>query len=145
MQNVCLLDVRPGFISQTRHPKRTIKKFFRLFQLSRFLEIIRNKPAMKKFLKNLSFRVNVKLQASPISYIINTHNMSFEGLSWPIIYDLVKYFHSNFIEIKLTGCRWLYKVKKFLAKLDTSNFKISTEDGSLKNSNLCLAYDLIEF
>ena len=31
---------------------------------------------MKKFLKDLSFEIGVKLQVPPLTYKINTHNMS---------------------------------------------------------------------
>ena len=35
-----------------------------------------DEPAMKKFLKNLSFGVDIKLQIPPLTYKINSHNMS---------------------------------------------------------------------
>ena len=38
-----------------------------------------NKPAMKKFPKNLSFGVDVKLQVPPLTYKINAYNMSGVG------------------------------------------------------------------
>ena len=54
------------------------KIFLRRFALSRFLaKTLRvNKPVMKKFLKNLSSGVDVKLVAPPLMYKINAHNMS---------------------------------------------------------------------
>ena len=33
-----------------------------------------NKSAMKKFLKNLSFEVDIKLLVPPLTYKINAHN-----------------------------------------------------------------------
>ena len=35
-----------------------------------------NKPAMKRFLKNLSFGVDVKLKVPSLTYEIKEHNMS---------------------------------------------------------------------
>ena len=35
-----------------------------------------NKTAMKKFLKNLSFEVDVKQEVPPLTYKINAHNMN---------------------------------------------------------------------
>ena len=59
--------------------KRNMKTIFlRQFSLSRFLaKTLRiNQPAMKNFLENMSFRVDVKLKVSALTYKINTHNMS---------------------------------------------------------------------
>ena len=46
--------------------------------LSRFLaKTLRiNKPAMKKFLKNLAFEVDVKLYFLPLTYKNNARNLS---------------------------------------------------------------------
>ena len=69
-----LIIRNPGQVS-----KRNMKKIFiRRFPLTRFLAktLKVNKSAKKKFLKNLQFRVVVKLQILPFTYKINIHNMS---------------------------------------------------------------------
>ena len=63
----------PGQASKTKYEKI----FLRRFLLSRYpAKTLRvNKPAIKKFLKNLSFRSDVP----PLTYEIITHNMSCVG------------------------------------------------------------------
>ena len=61
---ICKARIRiPGQASK-RNMKKKRKIFLRRFPLSRFLAKslrLKNKPAMKKFLKNLSFGVDIKL------------------------------------------------------------------------------------
>ena len=64
---------RPDII--TKYEKKKI--FLRRLPLNSFLaKTLRvNTPAMKKFLKNLSYGVNVKLYIPPLTYKLNAHNM----------------------------------------------------------------------
>ena len=74
-----LLDAKAWVRIPVQSSKMKYKKIFlRRLPLSRFLaKTLRvNKTAMKKFLKTLSFGVDVKLQVPPLTYKINAHNMS---------------------------------------------------------------------
>ena len=77
-QGVDLFDEKPRFGPQDKHENKIQKIYLRRFPFSRFLtKTLRvNKVAMKKFLTNLSFEVDFKLQVVPLIYKINTHNMN---------------------------------------------------------------------
>ena len=85
-QNIIRREPLIQTAAKTSRIKRNLSHFWQKFWKL-------NKPARKKFLKNLSFEVDFKLQFPPITDKINTHNIS----EYSIVFFLLFYKKKRYL------------------------------------------------
>ena len=125
-----------GQALKTKYKKKLL---LRRFPLSRYLAKTRrvNKPAMNKFLKNLSFRFDVKLQVSPLMehhlpksgpLLFYCEDLISQGLEVAVVYYEVCWLIRHKAQVRIPGqiSKRNMKKKIFLRRFSFSRFLAKT-------------------